>query len=56
MYFSPSLKNPDHYNPKKEKRKTKSARLTHILEKGKAGQRIEDKNIEAKLDTSHWNC
>lgn len=55
-YFSPRLKNSDCYNPEKEKRKTKSARLTHFLEKGKAAQRIEDKNIETKLDTSYWNC
>lgn len=33
MYFSPRLKNSDHYHPEKEKRK-KSARLTQILEKG----------------------
>lgn len=29
MYFTPTLKILDHYNPKKEKRKTKSDRLTH---------------------------
>lgn len=41
--------------PPKERKKEKSARLTHILEKGEAALRIKDKNTETKPDTSHWN-
>lgn len=37
MYFTPTLKILDHYNPKKEKRKTKSDRLTHSGEEALLG-------------------
>lgn len=55
MRFSPRLKNADHYHPKKETRKNLPGQ--HIFwRREKAAPRIEDKNIETKPDTSHWNC